>query len=242
MEAFADQAAAVPRPPAAAGGRRSRVDRPGDAFRTGLLRSVSHDLRTPLAGIKASVTSLLADDVTWSPDVARDFLQTIDADCDRLTRLVGNLLDASRLQADAVPVARWTSPSTTCWPTRSEACPGPRTPSGSGSSCPTTCRCSPPTRPARTVLANVVANALRYSPPDRPVRVCGDAVNDRVELLVIDRGKGIPAARREVVLRPFQRLGDQEPATGIGLGLAVAHGFTELLGGQLLSRTRPAAA
>ena len=107
VEAFADQAAAVLE------ARRLRREAAeaeliarGDAFRTGLLRSVSHDLRTPLAGIKASVTSLLADDVTWNPDVARDFLQTIDADCDRLTRLVGNLLDASRLQADAVPVAR----------------------------------------------------------------------------------------------------------------------------------------
>lgn len=241
VEAFADQAAAVLE------ARRLRreaaeaeVIARGDAFRTGLLRSVSHDLRTPLAGIKASVTSLLSDDVTWNPDVARDFLQTIDADCDRLTRLVGNLLDASRLQAGAVPVARMDVAVDDVLAAALGGVPGAEDPERLRIELPDDLPLLT-TDPdlLERVLANVVANALRYSPPDRPVRVCGDAVDDRVELLVVDRGRGIPASRRDVVLRPFQRLGDQDPATGVGLGLAVAHGFTELLGGQLLLEDTP---
>ena len=76
-----------------------------DEFRTGLLRSVSHDLRTPLAGIKAAATTLLAEDVVWDQAHQREFLHAIDADCDRLTRLVSDLLDASRLQAGVLPTS-----------------------------------------------------------------------------------------------------------------------------------------
>ena len=141
----------------------------GDALRTGLLRSVSHDLRTPLAGIKASVTSLLSDDVTWNQDAARDFLQTIDAECDRLTRLVSNLLDASRLQADAVPVARVAVAPDDVLAAALGGVPGADDPERLRIELPDDLPLVT-TDPdlLERVLANVVVNALRYSPPTGP--------------------------------------------------------------------------
>ncbi len=203
-----------------------------DAMRVGLLRSVSHDLRTPLAGIKASVTSLLGDEVDWSADQQQEFLTTIDEECDRLNRLVTNLLDASRLQAGAivtrvVPVALddVVAAALASLP----RCSHPLDIDLDGGLPQVDCD---PVLLER-VIANVVSNALRYSPADRPIRLTGGTVGDRVELLIMDRGPGIAAANRTAALRPFQRLGDHDVALGVGLGLAVAHGFTELLGGEL---------
>jgi two-component system sensor histidine kinase KdpD len=203
-----------------------------DALRTGLLRSVSHDLRTPLASIKASVTSLLADDVEWTEKDEREFLLAIDSECDRLNRLVSDLLDASRLQAGTVSVrsidvevedvvvAALASLPDRVTDVRVEIpddVPAIRTDPGL----------------LERVLANLIGNAVRHSPPGEPVRVSAAQVGDRLEMLVADRGPGIPEHLRSVVLHPFQRLGDQHPDSGVGLGLAVASGFVDLLGGEM---------
>jgi two-component system sensor histidine kinase KdpD len=186
------------------------------------------------------VTSLLQDDVSWDVAEEREFLLAIDSECDRLTRLVGNLLDASRLQADAVDVGHVDAALDDVLAAALHGLPGADGPARLVIELPDDLPLvSTDPDLLERVLANVIANALRYSPPGRPVRISADAVNDRVELLVIDRGQGIPAARRDDVLRPFQRLGDENPATGLGLGLAVAHGFTELLGGRLLLQDTP---
>jgi two-component system sensor histidine kinase KdpD len=202
-----------------------------DTLRTGLLRAVSHDLRTPLAGIKASVSSLLQDDVTFDDRQQRDFLDMIDEECDRLTRLVENLLDASRLEAGVVHVrAQEVDVDTVV----------AAVVAGIHDGAPRVRVAIPDDLPAievdpdllERVLANVIANALRHSPDDREVRVTAGVVGERLEILVVDRGPGIAAGERDAVLRPFQRLDDGQSA-GIGLGLSIVQGFTELLGGEL---------
>jgi two-component system sensor histidine kinase KdpD len=83
------------------------------------------------------------------------------------------------------------------------------------------------------VVANLVSNALRYAPPDRPVRIEAGRVGDRIDLRVIDQGPGVLPADRERIFEPFQRLGDRATGSGVGLGLAVARGFTDAMDGEL---------
>ncbi|HEV7719998.1 MAG TPA: ATP-binding protein, partial [Iamia sp.] len=199
---------------------------------TALLRAVSHDLRTPLASMKASVTSLMQDDVTWGPADTRTFLETIDTEADRLDRLVGELLDMGRIEAGAVEVA-FTPVSI------DELLAGAL--DGAGAT-PARIRIEvPDDLPGVVVdpplveraLANVLTNALRHSPPDAPVRVVAAGLGDDVVVRVVDTGPGIHPDQRERVLQPFQRLGDGRTDPGVGLGLAVARGFTEAVGGRL---------
>jgi two-component system sensor histidine kinase KdpD len=202
-----------------------------DVLRTAILRAVSHDLRTPLSSIKAAATSLLEADVVWSDDDRQDFLVTIDEEADRLDRLVGNLLDMSRLEAGAVraqvqPVAL------------EEVVPLAL--SGLAAHARLVVAV-PETLPQvladpallERVVANLAANALRYSPFDRPVRVEAAAIGHRIDVRVVDFGPGVPADQRTSVFEPFQRLGDNDTDNGVGLGLAVARGFTRAMGGQL---------
>jgi two-component system sensor histidine kinase KdpD len=89
------------------------------------------------------------------------------------------------------------------------------------------------------VVANLVSNALRYSPPGSPPTITGSGLGDRIELRVIDRGPGIPRDQLEQVFVPFQRLGDTDNTTGVGLGLALARGLTEAMGGTLTPEETP---
>jgi two-component system sensor histidine kinase KdpD len=238
LDVFATQAASVLE------ARRLRRDAAAaveiaqaDSMRTGLLRSVSHDLRTPLAGIKASVTSLLQDEVRFDPSQEREFLEVIDEECDRLTRLVENLLDASRLEAGVVSVRNVevelddvvsaAIASLTLGPKRVEVDLAPDLPG---------IDVDPDL--LERVLANLVSNAAHHSPDGTPVRITAGVVGDRLEVLVVDKGAGIRASRRADVLRPFQRFDDAN-GSGTGLGLAIVHGFTELLGGQLRLEDTP---
>ena len=237
--AFAHQAAAVLE---ARRLRREAADfdvmAQGDALRTGLLRSVSHDLRTPLAGIKASVTSLMETDVEWQPEQEREFLTNIDHDCDRLTRLVTNLLDASRLQSGAISPRRVPTSIDDVLAAALASLPSSGFPLDVDLPIDLPDVDTDPVLLER-VLANLVSNAIRYSPSGQPVRIATGVVGTRVEILVIDRGPGIPPEHRSAALRPFQRLGDEGTELGVGLGLAVAHGFTEQLGGELRLETTP---
>ncbi len=207
-----------------------------DALRTGFLRAVSHDLRSPLASIKASVTSLLQNDIGWSLPDRQDFLTTIDEETDRLNRLVGNLLDMSRLQAGAL-VAR-------IRPTAVEEVIGSAL--GSMSALPDRVIVdlapglplvnADPVLLERTI-ANLVANAVACSPTDSQVRIAAGQVGDRVHVMVCDRGPGIPQAQRSMVFEPFQRLDDR--GSGVGLGLAVSKGFLEAMGAILTIEDTP---
>ncbi len=200
--------------------------------RGGLLAAVSHDLRTPLASIKAAATSLLSDDVDWEPPAARVLLATIDAEADRLNTLVGNLLDMSRLRAKAIvvrtqPVALEEVVSTALIGLSAQG-------RGVEVDVPETLsRVKADPVLLERVVANLVENALRFSPEQGFVRVEAGAVAGRVDLRVIDRGPGVAASDRARIFEPFQRLGDSPEGTGVGLGLAVARGFAEAMGAEL---------
>lgn len=204
-----------------------------DELRTGILQAVSHDLRTPLAGIKASVTSLLSPDMTFGPDDTREFLTLIDTEVDRLDRVVGNLLDMSRLQSGGLRVLRQ--------PTAVEDVVAAAVAGVDGGEVQRVEVHLDRNLPlveidgplAERAVANVVANALAVQPADVPVVIDAAPVGDEVHLRVIDRGPGIRAGDRDRVLAPFQRLGDRSNQAGVGLGLAIANGFTSAVGGRM---------
>jgi two-component system, OmpR family, sensor histidine kinase KdpD len=201
-------------------------------LRAALLSAVSHDLRTPIAAIKASVTSLLQKDVDWTPEERDEFVRTIDEETDRLNALVGNLLDMSRLQAGALEISA--------------------SPVGVDQVLPAAVRSLGATEDAveldvpeslprvladpgllERALANVIQNAIRYSPPGKPARITAGVVDGVVDVRVADRGPGVPRAEQDSLFLPFQRLGDAGQGEGVGLGLAVAKGFVEAMGGRL---------
>ncbi|WP_122618452.1 sensor histidine kinase KdpD [Streptomyces sp. Tu 4128] len=237
LAAFASQAAVVlDRRRLREEADRSRALAEGNRIRTALLAAVSHDLRTPLAGIKAAVTSLRSDDVAWSEEDQAELLEGIEAGADRLDHLVGNLLDMSRLQTGTVtPVIREIDVD--------EVAPMALggVPEGSAE------LDIPETLPMVAVdaglleraLANLVENAAKYSPDDRAVLVAASALGDRVEVRIVDRGPGVPDEAKERIFEPFQRHGDAPRGAGVGLGLAVARGFAEAMGGTLNAEDTP---
>lgn len=198
-------------------------------LRAALLSAVSHDLRTPLSTIKASVTSLLDQEIDWPAAEERRFLASIAAETDRLNRLIGNLLDASRISADAVDALVTPVGLDEVVPVALAGLPhGAAIVADVPETLPLVL--ADPALLERAV-ANIVENALRHSPPDCKVRIEGQRDGDEVELRIVDRGPGIPQAERERVFRPFQRLGDT--GGGAGLGLAIARGFIEAMDGRL---------
>jgi two-component system, OmpR family, sensor histidine kinase KdpD len=202
--------------------------------RTALLNSLSHDLRTPLATAKAAVTSLNSPDIDWQTDERRELLETTDASLDRLTELVTNLLDLSRLQAGVLPVLR----------TRvglDDVVSRALDQAGADHAVAVDVPSDLPEVVAdgallERVIANLVQNATRYSPAGEPVRVAGSAHGNRVELRVIDHGPGIPPEAAESVFEAFQRQGN---GAGVGLGLAIARGFTTAMGGTISAEETP---
>jgi two-component system sensor histidine kinase KdpD len=201
-------------------------------LRTAILSAVSHDLRTPLSGIKASVTSLLQEDVEWTPEAHHEFLLTIDEESDRLNDLVGNLLDMSRLQTGALEVSLSAVGVDEVIPA-ALASIGARAVEVDVDVDETHPRVLADPGLLERALANVIVNALNHSPPGERVRVVAGAAGDAVDVRVVDRGPGVPPGDRETVFLPFQRLGDTGGGDGVGLGLAVARGFVEAIGGDV---------
>ncbi|PZF80981.1 sensor histidine kinase [Jiangella anatolica] len=235
IEAFAAQAALALRQErltseAASAGVLAEADR----MRTALLAAVGHDLRTPLAAAKAAVTSLRSDEVQFDDDDRAELLETADESLDRLTALITNLLDLSRLQAGVLGVS--------LRPTAAEGSvaraldelgePARKVTVDLPAGLP---RLAADPALLERVLVNVIGNALRFSPPDRPPVVTARADGSVVELRVVDHGPGIPAPQRDRMFVPFQRLDDS--GTGIGLGLALSRGLTEAMGGTLVPET-----
>lgn len=204
-----------------------------DALRTAILSAVSHDLRSPLVGIKASVSSLLQDDVDWTPSQRRELLETIEGETDRLNGLVGNLLDMSRVHTGTLQMRRAPVGLDEVVPNALRSL-GPRA-SGVVIEIPETLpRVVVDAGLLERAIANIVANAVAASPAGVPVRVmAGSSGPDTVQLRVVDRGRGIHPDERERVFLPFQRLGDSAAGEGVGLGLAVARGFIEAMDGRI---------
>ena len=207
-------------------------------LRTAILAAVSHDLRTQLSSIKASVSSLREPDVTWSDRETGEFLAAIEEETDRLTSLVGNLLDMSRIQTGSVVLVPQRVGLDEIVPRALATLPS----SGRGIEVDV-----PETLPRVDVdadlleraVANVVANARQWTAQGRPVEVVGTAVRGDVQLRVIDHGPGVSRGERERMFLPFQRLGDRPGVDGVGLGLAVARGFVEAMGGQVAVEDTP---
>ncbi|MCU4746546.1 MULTISPECIES: ATP-binding protein [Streptomyces] len=208
----------------------------GNRIRTALLAAVSHDLRTPLAAIKASVSSLRSDDVEWSPQDRAGLLESIEDGADRLDQLVGNLLDMSRLHTGTVrPLIRRTGLDEVVLRALAGV-PVDVVDLDVPESLPWVA--ADPGLLERSV-ANIVENAVKYRPPDTRVLVRGSALGNQVELRVVDRGPGVPDADKGRIFEPFQRHGDIPRGNGVGLGLAVARGFTEAMGGTLDAEDTP---
>jgi len=237
LEAFAAQAAVVldrERLRRQASGAR-QIEQ-GNAIRTALLAAVSHDLRTPLASIRAAVSSLRQTDVTWSPDDEAELLETVETASGRLERLIDNLLDLSRLQAGAVrPLTRRVSLDEIV-PRATEGIPRDRIRIDVPETLPLVV--TDPGLVERSI-ANVVENAVKYSPPESPVLVTASALGPTVELRVVDRGPGVPDDAKERMFQSFQRVGDTPAGDGVGLGLAVARGLVDAVGGTLVAEDTP---
>ena len=205
-------------------------------MRTALLAAVSHDLRTPLASAKAAVTSLRSRDVDWADEDHDELLATADESLDRLTHLVDNLLDMSRLQAGALSLfPRPVGLDEIVSRALDNLDPAAR---GITVDIPESLpEINVDPAILERVIVNLTENALRYSPPDQPPLLTASALGDWVELRVVDRGPGIPEKDRMFV--PFQRLGDTDNTTGVGLGLALSRGLTEAMGGTLTAEDTP---
>jgi two-component system, OmpR family, sensor histidine kinase KdpD len=209
----------------------------GNRIRTALLAAVSHDLRTPLAGIKAAISSLRSNDVDWTPEDERELLAAVEESADRLDTIVANLLDLSRLQTGVVtPTARDVGLDDVvarCIGTVSDPA---RVTLDFPADLPDV-QADPGL--LDRVVANLVDNALHHTPPGTGVRVAGSSLGGRVQLRVVDRGPGVPDADKDRIFEPFQRLGDTPAGDGVGLGLAVAKGLTEAMGGTLTAEDTP---
>ncbi|QES51338.1 histidine kinase [Streptomyces venezuelae] len=216
-----------------------------DRLRTALLRAVSHDLRTPLAGSLAAVSSLRSREVVFSEEDRDELLASAETSLLRLHRLVENLLDLSRLQAGALTLALRATALEEVLPGALDSLEPAAAAADAGGpgidvqdlEAVPALWVDPPL--LERVLANLVGNAVRHSPADRPVLVTASALAGRVEVRIIDRGPGITPADRERVFEPFQRLGDRDNSAGPGLGLALARGLTEAMDGTLTPEDTP---
>jgi K+-sensing histidine kinase KdpD len=213
-----------------------------DRIRSALLAAVSHDLRTPLAGIKAAVSSLLQEDVDWTIEEQRELLLTVDESADRLTDLISNILAMSRIQAGALSVH--------VSPVALDEVVA-RALLGSAANVTVDVPEDLPLVLAdagllERAVANLVDNASRFSPPGVPVSIQAEAPPARtatpgtagaqtrsVKLHITDHGPGIPRSQTDSMFTAFQRLGDHDAGAGLGLGLAIARGFTDAMQAQL---------
>ncbi|HWC20941.1 MAG TPA: ATP-binding protein [Flexivirga sp.] len=238
MEAYASVASAIlhrnelARQAAAAAGLAK-----DNRSRAALLAAVSHDLRTPLSAIKAGVSSLRSTDIQLTAADQGELLETVEAATDRLDGLIENLLDMSRIQsgnitartddvlvADLLAITRRTLSA----PERVHVwLPDPDI------------SCLADTGLAERVLANLLENALHYSPGRQEVVLTGERLGAWVEIRVVDRGPGVPESERTGIFAPFQRYGDSPRGNGVGLGLAVSKGLTEAMDGTLEAEDTP---
>lgn len=209
-----------------------------DRVRSALLSAVSHDLRRPLAAATAAVSGLRTTDVTWSDAEREELLATAEESLDTLASLVTNLLDVSRLQAGVLGVSLAPlDAEDVILPAFDELGVGPADVELDLD--PALPQILADQGLLQRVVVNILANALRFSPDDRRVRISTSSFASTVQIRIADHGPGISPERRDDVFVPFQRLGDTDNLTGLGLGLALSKGFTEGMGGTLEAEDTP---
>jgi two-component system, OmpR family, sensor histidine kinase KdpD len=239
LEAFAAQATVALRQErleqaAATAGTLAEVDR----VRTALLNAVSHDLRTPLASAKAAVGTLRMSDLPLTDEDRAELLATAEESLDRLSVLVENLLDMSRLQAGALALAIQPIDITDVISTAVTSLGSPaseviiRIPED-------TPEVQADPALLERALANLIQNALRFSSVGEPPQITASAYRTAVEIRVIDTGPGIPESDWDQIFLPFQRLGDRDNTSGVGLGLALSRGLIEAMSGTLIPEGTP---
>ena len=220
----------------------SEVLRRSDELKTALLGAVSHELRTPLASIMASAGSLRQKDVEWSDAEREEFHEAIEQEVKRLDRLVGELLDLSRIDAGHLVLARQYHAIDALV----DDVLGRLRHATSGHEIRVDV---PDDLPPVSVdylrmdqvLSNLVENAVRYAPAGTLVEIAARVADGGLRLEVTDEGPGIAAEDRETVFAPFQRLrrGDRAPVKGAGLGLAIARRLVEAHGGRIWVEAGP---
>jgi two-component system sensor histidine kinase KdpD len=238
LEGFAAQAgAALDRDRLRTQAARAEALAEGNRMRTALLAAVSHDLRNPLASIKASVSSLRQTDVQWTAADEAALLATIEDAADRLDALIGNLLDMSRLTTGSLqPFLRATSIDEVA----PVALRGLGTTAGMQMEVPDGLpfvRTDPVL--LERVLANLFSNALSHSPPGQAPVMRAQQAGANVVLEVEDHGPGVPDQLKARIFEPFERLDERGTGDGVGLGLAVAKGFLDAMGGSVTALDTP---
>ncbi|TFB46724.1 DUF4118 domain-containing protein [Cryobacterium tagatosivorans] len=209
-----------------------------DRMRSALLAAVGHDLRRPLSAATAAISGLRSTDVDLSAHDREELLATAEESLQVLSSLVTNLLDVSRVQAGALAVSLGpVDVPDVILPALDELGLGPQS---------VELDLPPDLAPlladaglVQRVMVNLLTNATRFTPVGTPVRVSASQFAGTVQVRVADRGPGIPADRRNDIFVPFQRLGDTDNLTGLGLGLALSKGFVEGMGGTLEADDTP---
>lgn len=206
--------------------------RQADQMRVALLNAVSHDLRGPLASSKAAISSLRNNEVVWTPEDQRELLDSASLSLDQLNHLIENLLDMSRLEAGAI-FLNWRNVGVE--DVVSGAIKSLKSPSDQ-----IEISIDSELAPIKgdpilleRVIGNLLENALRFNPKDRPITIAAFQVEERIEIRIIDHGPGLSTKDKSKLFTPFQRLGDRDNSTGVGLGLAIVKGFTELMKGRI---------
>jgi signal transduction histidine kinase len=212
-----------------------------DRMKSSLISTVSHELRTPLAAIKGYATTLLAEDVQWDTPSQHEFLQIISDETDRLSGLVDDLLDMSRIEAGNLIVNR-----SECRleelieraAKRTHPNPGQRLQVDLAPALPVLY--IDPQR-IEAVLRNLFENAVKYAPEPSPIRVQATVQNGNLMVRVEDEGPGIPAEESKHIFESFYRIenGLDRSAPGAGLGLAICRGFVQAHGGEIWMEPRP---
>jgi two-component system sensor histidine kinase KdpD len=220
---------AADREAAAARNAEAEAARQADAAKTVILHAVSHDLRSPLTAIRTAAAGLREENTTAEDRLA--LIDAIEEEAERLTRLIANLLDLSRIEAGAVhPRTDWCDLldviSSAISHVREPAAPH-RIQIELEGELPLV-RADP--AQLERVFSNLIENALRYSPPDESVRISGGTGAGKVTVRVVDRGPGVPMSHRNAIFKPFHTGNERE---GAGLGLAICKGFVEANGGEL---------
>jgi two-component system sensor histidine kinase KdpD len=235
LTSFADQVAlAIERTRLTEEATRAAVLEESDQLKSAMLAAVSHDLRTPLAAIKASASTLLDPSVEWPREARDDLLTAIEEETDRLTLMVSNLLDLSRIEGGALrPDRDWHDLHELVFDVVRQA----RGRAGSR-----TIEVElPDDLPVvfidyveiAQVLVNLVGNAINYSPDGSAIAIRAAVAGDAVELSVEDQGIGIPAAELPHIFTTFYRADTHGPVAGSGIGLAICKGLVEAHGGKL---------
>jgi len=212
----------------------ARVSSEASQMRAALFSSVTHDLRTPLSSIKASVTSLLDDEAVHDQAQERELLQTVLEETDRLNQLVGNILDLAKVRAGAlVPTKQLTAIEDVLESVLHRMGPALQRVSVRTMVRPDLPDVMMDAMQIDQVFTNVLENAVRFTPPDKEIQIAIVPWRDGVQVRVADQGPGIPSEERERVFEPFYRSEAGGGRGGSGLGLAIARAIVRAHGGRI---------